>query len=202
MGQTLRSGWAGAHHRWSPPVSGARKHGRGMRPAGGDRRSPQKVKDGQTDVRENIIFVSDGQVVRENTRVVPLSVEAEEFSLMTVPKTRVPTEEGSDSSGNCVPSREMHGGVVRHSDAVVSTTAVAGAVPLADFAGVVAPADLAGTDVPAVAGMKFSAVAEVYSSAVDDEGAPLVILASKQRALLSKWALCGPVESVVAWWTI
>ena len=34
---------------------------------------------------------------------VPLSVEAVEFSLMT----RVPTEEGSDSSGNCVPSREI-----------------------------------------------------------------------------------------------
>ena len=29
--------------------------------------------------------------------------------------------------------------------------------------------------------MKFSAVAEVYSSAVDDEGASLVIRASKQR---------------------
>ena len=109
-----------------PPVSGARKHGRGMLPAGGDRRSPQKVKDGQTDVREDILVVSDGQVVRENTRVVPLSVEAEEFSLRTVPKTRVPTGEGSDGSGNCVPSREMHGGVVGRSDAVVSTTAVAG----------------------------------------------------------------------------
>ena len=46
-----------------PPVSGARKHGRGMRPAG-DRRSPQKVKDGHTDVRENIIVVSDGLVVK------------------------------------------------------------------------------------------------------------------------------------------
>ena len=45
----------------------------------------------------------------------------------------------------------------------------------------------AGTDVPAVAGMKFSAVAEVHSSAVDDEGAPLVICASEQR---------GPVVEV------
>ena len=81
-----------------------------MWPAGGDRWSPQKVKDGQTDVRKNIIVVSEGQVVRENTRVVPLSVEAEEFSVRTVPKTLVPTEEGSDGSGNCVPSREMHGG--------------------------------------------------------------------------------------------
>ena len=39
-------------------MSVAQKHGRGMRPGGGDRRSPQKVKDGQTDLRENIIVVS------------------------------------------------------------------------------------------------------------------------------------------------
>ena len=59
-----------------------------MRPAGGDRWSPHRVKKGQTNVRENIIFVSDGPVVRENTRVVPLSVEAEHFSLRTVPRIR------------------------------------------------------------------------------------------------------------------
>ena len=41
-----------------------------MQPAGRNRRSPQKVKDELTD---------EG----ENTRVVPLSVEAEEFSLCT-----------------------------------------------------------------------------------------------------------------------
>ena len=46
-----------------PPASGAQKHGRGVRPAGGDRQSPQKVKDGQTDVRLKIILVSDGPVV-------------------------------------------------------------------------------------------------------------------------------------------
>ena len=80
-----------------------------------------------------------------------------------------------------MPSREMHEGVVRRSDAVVSTTAVAGAVPPAVFAGAVAPAGLAGTDVPAVAGMKFLVVAKVFSSAIDDEGAPLVIRASEQR---------------------
>ena len=43
------------------------------------------------------------------------------------------------------------------------------------FAGAAAPADLAGTDVPAVAEMELSAVAEVHSSAVDAEGVPLVI---------------------------
>ena len=61
-------------------------------------------------------------------------------------------------------------------------------------------ADFAGIDVPAVAGMKLSAVAEVYSSAVDDEGAPLVIRASKQRHAVVGM---GPVwPGVVAWWTV
>ena len=40
-------------------------------------------------------------MVRENTRVVPLSIEAEEFSLKIVPKNRVPTGEGSDGSEVC-----------------------------------------------------------------------------------------------------
>ena len=106
-----------------PPVPGARKHRRGMRPAGGDRRSPQKVKDGHTDVSDRLIVILDGPVVRENTRVAPLSIEVEEFSLMTVPKKRVPTGEGSDGSENCVPSQEMHEGVVGWREAVVSTTA-------------------------------------------------------------------------------
>ena len=43
-------------------VSGARRHGRGMRPAGGTRPFPQRIKNELTD---------EG----ENTRVVPLSVE-------------------------------------------------------------------------------------------------------------------------------
>ena len=69
-----------------------------MRPAGGNRRFPQRVKDELT---------GEG----ENTRKVPLSVEAEEFSLRTVPKIRITTEEGSDSSGKYIPSRERHGGI-------------------------------------------------------------------------------------------
>ena len=93
-----------------PQVSGARKHGRGMWPAGGNRRFPQRAKDELT---------GEG----ENTRKVPLSVEAEEFSLRTVPKIRITTEEGSDGSGEYIPSRERHGGIVKQSNAVVSTTA-------------------------------------------------------------------------------
>ena len=138
-----------------PPVSGAWKNGRRMRPAGGNRRSSLKVKDGQSDVSDRMIVASDGPVVRGNNRVVPLSVEAEEFSLKTVLKNRVPTGEGSDGSENCVPSLEMPEGIVGRSESVVSTTAVAGVAALAVFAGADVPADLAVTDVPAVSGMKF-----------------------------------------------
>ena len=160
------------------PVSGAQKNGRGMQPAGGDRRSTPKVKDGRSDVSDRRIVASDRLVVQGNNGVVPLSVEAEEFSLKTVPKDRVPTVEGSDGSDNCVSSREIPEGIVGWSEAVVLTTAVAGAASPTVFAGVVAPADLAGTDVPAVVGMKFLAVAEVSSSALDAEGVPLVTQAS------------------------
>ena len=52
----------------------------------------------------------------------------------------------------------------------------------ADFAGASFLVEFAGTDVPAVAGMKFSAVAEVHSSAVNDEGDPLVVRTSRQRS--------------------
>ena len=68
-----------------------------------------------------------------------------------------------------------------------------------------APADLAGTDVPAVAGMKLLAVAEVHSSAVDDEGAPLVIHTSKQPSAVVEvdpvWAdkkYRGPMDGMPA----
>ena len=61
------------------------------------------------------------------------------------------------------------------------TTAVDGAAILAEIVGAAAPADLAGTDVPAVAGMRFLAVAEVHSSAVDIEGVPSIIRTDRQR---------------------
>ena len=57
------------------------------------------------------------------------------------------------------------------------------------------PAD---SSVPAVAGMKFSAIAEVHSSAVDDEGDPLVIRTSRQRSAVVSDPMaahrkdCGP----------
>ena len=71
-------------------------------------------------------------------------MEAEEFSLRTGPKIWVPTGEGGDGCRNDMPSREIPEGIVERSKAVMSTTAVAGAVAPVGFAGAVAPADLAG----------------------------------------------------------
>ena len=47
------------------------------------------------------------------------------------------------------------------------TRGTTGSVALSSVAGTMAPVDFAGLSVPVVAGMKFSAVAEVHSSAVD-----------------------------------
>ena len=80
-----------------------------------------------------------------------------------------------------------------HSDAAVLTPAVAGTASPAAFAGAVAPADFAWTDVPAVAGKKFLAVAEDCSLADDAEGSPSVIRVSKQlRAVVG----VGPMRNV------
>ena len=49
--------------------------------------------------------------------------------------------------------------------------------------------------------MKFSAVAEVYSSAVDAEGLPLVIRAGGRRRELLERDLCRPVRKLETWWT-
>ena len=132
-----------------PQVSGARGHGRGMRPAGRSRPFPQrKIKD-LTDKREN-------------AAVRPLSVEAEEFSLGTGSRNRV-----SDGGGDFLPS--YTGSRVIQGEAAVSTAAEVGAVALADIAGAVASVDIAGTSVLAVAGMKW------HSSAIDDAGDPSVV---------------------------
>ena len=64
--------------------------------------------------------------------------------------------------------------------------------PIVDIAGAVAPVDLAGTNVPAIAGMKFSAVAEVHSSAVDDEGDPSVVRTSRQRSAVILDSMAAP----------
>ena len=106
-----------------PLGSNARKNGRGMRPAAGDRQSPPKVKGGRLDGSDRMIVVSEGPMVRENKGVVPLSVKAEEFYLGTVSKVRVPTGGGTDRS---VPSRETPEGVVGRNGDVVLTTAEAG----------------------------------------------------------------------------
>ena len=127
-----------------------------------------------------------------NTAVRPLSVEAEEFSLGSGPKNRVTAGAGSDGRRDFLPSRTGPGGIVIRCDAVVLTAAEAGAAALADIAGAVAPVDFAGTNVPAVAGMKFSAVAEVHSSDIDDEGDPSVVRTSRQRSAVILDPMAAP----------
>ena len=139
-----------------PQVSGARRHGRGMRPAGGTRPFPRRIKNELTDGGRTLEWC----LFRWKPR--------------SLPKIRVRAGAGSHGSGDCVPSRRKDGEIVGRCDAGVPTTAVAGAAALADIAGAAAPVDLAG--------MKFSAVAEVHSSAVDDEGDPSVIRTIGQQS--------------------
>ena len=75
-------------------------------------------------------------------------------------------------------------------DAVVPTTAEAGAAALADTAG---------TNVPAVAGMKLSAVSEVDSSAVDDEGDHSVIRTSRQWSAVVLDPMAAPRKDCGPW---
>ena len=77
-----------------PQGCGARRHGRGMRPAGGSRSFPQRKINDLTDERENT------------------AVEAEEFSLGTGPRNRVTTGVGSDGGGDFLPSRADPGSIV------------------------------------------------------------------------------------------
>ena len=103
------------------------------------------------------------------------------------------TRAGLDDGVDDLLSRTGPGKIVKRRDAVGLTTAVAGAATLAEIAGIAtAPADLAGTDVPAVAGTRFLAVAEVHASAVDIEGDPSIIRTDRQR-----W----PLGRMVASWT-
>ena len=182
--QYLRLGWR--FSAGGPQVSGARRHRRGMRLAGGSRPFPQRKINGLTDERE----------------VRPLSVEVEEFSLGTGSRNRVTAGTGSYGGGDFLPSRTGPGSIVIRCDAAVLTVAEAGAAALADIAGAVAPVDLAGTIIPAVAGMKLSAVVEVHSSVVDDEGDPSVIRTSRQRSavILDPMAASrkdgGPMEEI------
>ena len=62
------------------------------------------------------------------------------------------------------------------------TWGTTGSVALSNVAGTMAPVDFAGLSVPVVAGMKFSAVAEVHSLAVDVEDDTSVVQASEQRS--------------------
>ena len=93
-------------------MSGARRSERGMRPAGGNGRSPRQLKvvsTSEVDKIQDLDSFPDGLVVKKNVRVVSLSVHVEVFSPEAVPSGGAPVEEGPKSS-NDVPPREMVGG--------------------------------------------------------------------------------------------
>ena len=144
-------------------VTRARRHRRGMRPAGGVRPFPQRVKNGLTDEGGG------------GTKVMPLSVEAGAFSPRTVSKSRVTAGTGSDGSGDYLPSRTRAGKTVIRCDAVVPTTAVAGAEALADIAGRPCRNGCSGRCRNEILGR-----CRAHSSAVDDEGDPSVIRTCRQ----------------------
>ena len=73
---------------------------------------------------------------------------------------------------NSVPPRDVTGEALGLNDAAILTPAIAGVASSAVFAGAVALADLAGMLFPAVAGMEFPAVAEDFSLADDIGGFP------------------------------
>ena len=135
----------------------------------------------------------DGLVVKKNARVVSLSVGAEVFSPEAVPSGGAPTGEGQKNTGTMHPlGRYPGGGVFGLNDAAVLTPAVVGAASPAVFSGAVAPADLARTDVPAVAGKEFSAVAEDLSLADDAEGSSVIRVSKQLRAVVG----VGPMRDV------
>ena len=101
--RTLRSGWTGAHHRWSPPVSGVRRSGRGMRPAGGNSRSLRKLNAVSTSEVGKMDSFPNGLVVKKNARVVSLSVGVEKFSPEAVPSGVPLTGRGQKVTGTIYP---------------------------------------------------------------------------------------------------
>ena len=129
------------------------EHGQGMRPAGAGRPSPQKP-------------IVDLLEARGKAAARPLSVGAAEFSPALGPRTRGTAgthSDGGNSPSYSLDSRRRMG----RSKVPVPTAAEAGTVALSSVDRTIVPVNFAGISVPA--GMKFSAVAEVHSSAVDDD---------------------------------
>ena len=95
-----------------PPVSGARRSGRGMQPAGGNSRSPKKlnvISTGEVEMMDSLDNFLNELIVKRNDREVPLSAEAEVFSPEVVPSGG-PFEEGPERSRTHGHPREVAGG--------------------------------------------------------------------------------------------
>ena len=113
------------------PVSGARRSGRGMRPAGGNSRSPKKLNviyTGEVEMMDSLDKFSDGLVVKRNDRAVA-EAEAEVFSPDAVPSGGASFEERPESYRTHGHPRQMAGGYL--DERMGLTPAVAGAMSLA-----------------------------------------------------------------------
>ena len=164
--ETLRLRWACLQSLFTP-VSGARRSGRGMRPARWNSRSPScgwvvtensMVSGGKTGAVEKLDSFSDDVVVKKNVGDAPLPGDDVNAHPVCVPSLDAAEKNRQKGYRNSVPPQDVTGEAFGLNDAAVLTPAVAGAASSAVFAGAVAPADLAGMLFPAVAGMEFPSV--------------------------------------------
>ena len=181
------------------PVSGARRSGRGMRPAGWNSRFPKKlscdyvvtensmVSEGKTSEVGKLDSFSDELVVKRNVGDAPLPGDDVNSHPQYVPSLGAAEKNRQEGYKNSVPPREVTGEASGLNDAAVLTPAIAGAASSAVFAGAV---------FPAVAGMEFPAVAKDLSLADDAGGCPhLPVLVNRFGLLLRRllW-ICGALR--------
>ena len=85
-----------------PPVSGARRSGRGMRPAGGNSRSSRKL---------NVVSTSEVEKMDSLDSRCPYQLMRRCSFPEAMPSGGAPIEEGPESYRDYVPPREMAGGI-------------------------------------------------------------------------------------------
>ena len=163
------------------PVSGARRAGRKMRPAGGNNRPQKKsnhslvvtgidvVSEGETNVAEKLNGCSgDPAGLR---RCQDAHLPGGELTSHSASEHSSRAERTNEKKGyrNSVPPRDVTGEAFEWDNAAVPTTV---------------PADSAGILFPAVAGMECPAIAEDLSLAVDVGGLPPAVHIYNRSGLL------------------
>ena len=166
------------------PVSGARRAGRKMRPAGGNNRPPKKsnhglvvtwsdvVLEGETNVVEKLNGYSGDLAGLRRGQDAPLPGGELTSRSASEPSSRAERTNEKKGYRNSVPPRDVTGEAFELDNVAVPTTAIAGAASPVVFAGDRSPADSDGILFPAIGGMECPAVAEDLSLAVDVGGFP------------------------------